>query len=432
MVAQLILLVILLILSSFFSASEIAIFSSNKIRMKKYAEDGNKDAIIIERLLENPNKALNTILIGNNIVNLGAAALATSVAIEFFGSVGIGIAAGLITLLILIFGEITPKGFAAKNADKVALVVARPMSFLVYLFGPVVWILNVLTNPLIKALGGEPGRTFPRITQEELKMLVELGEEEGVVERREKEMIDGIFEFGEKTAKDVMLPRIDMDCIEINSTLEEAFKALLKDRHSRMPVYEGGVDNIVGILNSKDLLHSIKDKKYASTIREIIRPAYFIPKSKKLSDLLKEFQKNRIHMAIVVDEYGGTAGLITLEDVLEEIVGDILDEYDALETNIQIIDEKTALVDAKTNIDEVNEALGTNLPSGEYETIGGLIFDRLGKIPVPGEKIEVDGKLLIVENMRGRRISRVKIIFPKNSKEGIRPDSGLPDTSSTS
>ncbi|MEM2924888.1 MAG: hemolysin family protein [Methanocellales archaeon] len=413
------LLILLLILSAFFSASEIAIFSSNKIRMKKYAEDGNKNAILLEQMFKNPERVLNTILVGNNIVNLGAAAVATAIAIDFFGNIGIGIATGLITLIVLTFGEIVPKSYAAKNADQVALAVARPMDFLIRLLSPVIFIFNELANSVIKAFGGEAVKPAPRITQDELKMLLKLGEQEGVVEKGERKMIDEIFEFGDKAAKEVMLPRIDMDCIEVNSTLEEALKVLLKNRRSRLPVYDGTVDNIVGILNLKDLLHLIKEKKYSTPIKEIMRPPYFIPESKKLKDLLKEFQQNRIQMAIVVDEYGGTAGLITLEDVLEEIVGEILDEYDAMETQIQMVDDKIAIVDAKTNIDEVNEALGLDLPSGEYETVGGLIFDRLGKIPSPGEKIEVDDKILIVESMRGRRISKVKIILPKSVRTSL-------------
>ncbi|MEM2934332.1 MAG: hemolysin family protein [Halobacteria archaeon] len=414
-----ILLIALLILSAFFSASEMAIFSSNKIRMKKYAENGNKNAILIEQMFKNPERVLNTILVGNNIVNLGAAAVATAIAIDYFGDIGIGIATGMMALLILTFGEIVPKSYAAKNANQVALAVAKPMNFLIRLFSPVVLIFNGLANSLIKALGGETIKPTPRITQDELKMLLKLGEQEGVVEKGERKMINGIFEFGEKTAKEVMLPRIDMDCIEVKSTLEEALKVLLKKWRSRLPVYDGTIDNIVGILNLKDLLHLIKEKKYSTPIKEIIRPPYFIPDSKKLRDLLKEFQQNRIQMAIVIDEYGGTAGLITLEDLLEEIVGEILDEYDAIETQIQMVNDKIAIVDAKTNIDEVNEALGVDLPSGEYETIGGLIFDRLGKIPSPGEKIEVDGKILIVESMRGRRISKVKIILPKSIRTSL-------------
>lgn len=414
-----ILLIVLLILSAFFSASEIAIFSSNKIRMKKHAEDGNKNAILIEQMLKNPDRVLNTILVGNNVVNLGAAAVATAIAIDYFGNIGIGIATGIMALLILTFGEIVPKSYAVKNADQVALAVARPMNFLIRLLSPVVLIFKALANSLIKALGGETIKPTPRITQEELKMLLKLGEQEGVVEKEERKMIDGIFEFGEKTAKEVMLPRIDMDCIEVNSTLDEALKVFIKKWRSRLPVYDGTIDNIVGILNLNDLLHLIKEKKYSTPIKEIIRPPYFIPESKKLNDLLREFQQNRIQMAIVIDEYGGTAGLITLEDVLEEIVGEILDEYDAVETHIQMVDDKTAIVDAKTNIDEVNEALGVDLPTGEYETVGGLIFDRLGKIPSPGEKIEVDGKILIVESMRGRRISKVKIILPISMKTSL-------------
>lgn len=410
MIAELLALIALLFLSAFFSGSEIALFSSNKIRIRKLMEEGNKSAEVVNWLLEHPNRLLATILVGNNIVNISATVLATSLAINLFGSTGLGIATGAMTFLILVFGEITPKGFAAKNAERIALIVARPMYLLVNLLFPLVRFLTMLTNFMIKAIGGEPKEVSPFITEEEIKMLVEMGEEEGVIEREEKEMINSVFEFGDKNAREVMIPRISMDAIDVNSTLEEALKAALKTRHSRLPVYEGSMDNIVGMLHSKDLLHYIRERRYEGTVREILRPVHYVPENKRLDDLLKEFQKTKTHMAIVVDEYGGTAGLVTLEDILEEIVGEILDEYDAVETNIQVLDERTALVEAKTSVGEVNEALSINLPEDEFDTLGGLVFNRFGKVPAPGDKVEIDGITLLVEKMRGRQIAKVKVI----------------------
>lgn len=411
---QLILLGICVVLSAFFSGSEIAIFSSNKIRIKKLAEDGNKHAKTVEWLLEHPNKIIATILIGNNLVNILATVICTSLAIHFFGNAGIGIATAIMTIVILIFGEVTPKALAAQNAEKIALLIASPLLFLSRVFHPLVRVLTGITNFIIALLGGKGKKDTPFITEDELRMLIDVGAKEGTIEKKDKEMLQGVFEFGDKTAKDVMQPRIDMDSIEINASLDEALKAMLKTRHSRLPVYEGSIDNIIGILNLKGLLHQIKEHKQNQakelSLRESITPVYIVPTSKKLDSLLKEMQKERIHMAIVVDEYGGTAGLLTMEDLLEEIVGDILDESDLVETNIQIVDDKTVLVESKTSIEEVNEALNLSLPEHDLKTIGGLVFNLLGKIPVPGDKGEIGGVTLIVESMRGKRISKVKIV----------------------
>lgn len=411
---EIIALLVLLFMSAFFSGSEIALFSSSRIRIRKLVEEGNKNAQVAKELLEHPNRLLATILVGNNVVNISATALATSLAITFFGSTGLGIATGVMTFLILVFGEITPKGFAAKNAVALALIVARPMQMLVNLLFPLVKLLTKLTNFMIKSLGGEPKEVSPFITEEEIKMLVEVGEEEGVIQKEEKEMIHGIFEFGDKLAREVMIPRIDMDAIAVSSTLEEALKATLKTRHSRLPVYEGSIDNVIGMLHFKDLLH-LKERKYEGTIREIVRPVHYVPENKRLDELLKEFQETKMHMAVVVDEYGGTAGLVTLEDILEEIVGEILDEYDAIETNIQVLDERTALVEAKTSVGEVNEALNINLPEEDFETLGGLVFNKLGRIPSVGDKMRIKNITIAVEKMRGRRISKLKIRKPRQN-----------------
>jgi CBS domain containing-hemolysin-like protein len=390
-------------LSAFFSGSEIALFSVNKVRIRKLAEEGLSKAVILNRLLERPNRLLATILVGNNIVNVGIAAVITSLAISFFGNRGVGIAIGVATLMILVFSEITPKAFAAKNAERVSLFVARPISTLVQLLYPVVRGLVLITTPVIRIFGGETKRPF--ITEEEIKMLVEVGEKEGIIEKDEKEMIKSVFKFGDTTAKEVMVPRIDISAIDGNADLEEAKKLVLETGYSRTPVHEESIDNVAGFLFSKDLL---KASKPGTKVKDIMRQAYYVPETKKLDEILDEMQAGKTQMAVVVDEYGGTAGLVTLEDLVEEIVGEILDEKEELP--IKIIDDKTALVNAKTSIDDVNEALGTILPEDDFGTLGGLIFNTLGDIPVTGEKVEVDNVTLIVDRMRGRRISWIKVI----------------------
>lgn len=396
-------LFILLLLSAFFSGSEIALFSVNKVRIRKLAEEGLSKAVILNRLLERPNRLLATILVGNNIVNVGIAAVITSLAISFFGNRGVGIAIGVATLMILVFSEITPKAFAAKNAERVSLFVAWPISTLVQLLYPVVRGLVLITTPVIRIFGGETKRPF--ITEEEIKMLVEVGEKEGIIEKDEKEMIKSVFKFGDTTAKEVMVPRIDISAIDGNADLEEAKKLVLETGYSRTPVYEENIDNVVGFLFSKDLL---KASKPGTKVKDIMRQAYYVPETKKLDEILDEMQAGKTQMAVVVDEYGGTAGLVTLEDLVEEIVGEILDEKEELP--IKIIDDKTALVNAKTSIDDVNEALGTIFPEDDFGTLGGLIFNTLGDIPIAGEKVEVDNVTLIVDRMRGRRISWIKVI----------------------
>jgi gliding motility-associated protein GldE len=402
-------LVLLILLSGFFSGSETALVSLNRIKLKKLAEDGDKRALIIEGLLKHPNRLLATILVGNNLVNISAAAIATSLAIDFFGSKGVGIATGVMTLLILLFGEVTPKGFAIRNAENISLSIAHPMEFLVKALYPVVRILTAMTKPVIRRFGGE-FRFSPYVTEDEIKMLVDVGEKEGVIEKDEKELIHGVFEFSDTNAVEVMVPRIDMKCLNINESIDDAVKFIRKTGHSRIPVYEKNIDNIVGILYSKDIFGRSKGERAGISLRSLLRPAYFIPETKKLDDVLREMQARRTQMAIVVDEYGGTEGLVTMEDVLEELVGEILDEYDTEESMVRIIDDYTAMVDAKTSIDDLNEAMDIHLPEEEFETVGGLIFNTLGKIPKAGDKVRINSTTMIVEKMRGRRISKVKVL----------------------
>ncbi|MEE8168738.1 MAG: hemolysin family protein [Candidatus Hydrothermarchaeales archaeon] len=406
-------LVVLLLLSAFFSGSETALMSLNRIRIKNMAEKGDKNAGIVEELLKHPNRLLATILVGNNIVNIAAAAIATSLAIKVFSNWGIGIATGTITLLVLVFGEMTPKSIAAGKAERISLLIARPIRLLVGLLYPVVRALVFITTPLVKRLGGEP-RFSMLLTEEEIKMMVSVGEEEGVIETEEKEMIHGIFEFGDTEAKEIMAPRIDIVGINTDASLEEAQDLVLQSGHSKIPTYEETIDNIIGIVHARDLLRALKDKKQ---LKDIMRPAYYVPETKKLDELLSELKERKTQLAIVVDEYGGTAGLVTVEDIVEEIVGEIMDEYDVEEIPVQKLDENTAIIDAKLNLKDLNEALEMALSEEEFDTVGGLIFNVLGKIPAVGEKIVIDGVVLSVERMRGRRITKVKVVKKTQEKQ---------------
>ncbi len=414
---QLIILVVLLFISGFFSGSETALISVNKIRIRKLAEEGDKRAKRVNKLLERPNRLLATILVGNNLVNIFAAAIATSVAMGFFGNAGIGIATGILTLILLIFGEITPKGFATRNSLRMSLVVSGPIEILVKILYPLVKVITFITNKIIGFLGGEAKTIAPFVTEEEIKMLMDVGEKEGVIEKDEREMIKGVFEFGDKEVKEIMVPRIDVKSFDKNVTIKDALDEILKTGYSRTPVFDGSIDNIIGILYTKDLLGYVKEGKLDMKIGDIIRPTYYVPETKELGDLLKDMQKKKIHMAIVVDEYGGTEGIVTMEDMLEEIVGEILDEYDVEEEGIRILDDRTAIVDSRTDIDDINEVMDLNLPPEEFETVGGLVFNTIGKIPVIGDRININGITLVVEKLRGRRISKVRIIKESRGDE---------------
>lgn len=404
LIIEFVMLLFLLFFSAFFSGSETALLSLNKLRIKKLAKEGNENAIIVEELIKDPETLLTTILIGNNLVNIATASIATAIAISFFGNKGIGIATGIVTFMILIFGEIMPKSISAENAERISLIIAKPIRFFVKLFKPVAYLIN-LVIPLTKR--GKKHRIL--VTEDEIRLLVEMGEKEGVIEKEEKEMIKGVFEVGDMVAKEVMIPRVDMVCIEVNSSIDEALKLIRETGFSRIPVYEENRDNIVGILYAKDLIRHI-DKKVKFKIRDIMRPPFFIPETKSLRELLREMQKRKLHMAIVVDEYGGTAGLVTLEDIIEEIVGEIMDEIDEEEKIIKKVAENEWLVNARARIEEVNEALGLEIPEEEFETIGGLVFNKLGKIPRVGDHIEINGTKIIVEKMRDKRIRKVRII----------------------
>ncbi|MBM7556245.1 hemolysin family protein [Halanaerobacter jeridensis] len=399
--------IILLALSGFFSGSETALMSVNKVEIRHLAQEGNKEAQIVDRLLGKPDNLLTTILVGNNLVNVGASAIATKVATNIFHNFGVGISTGVVTLLLLIFGEITPKSLATRKAKQFSMTVARPIEICYYLFYPLVKGLSFLVQVVNKD-GNTPG-TKPFISEDKIRRFLAVGVREGVIETDERQMINSIFEFDDITVKEIMVPRIDMICVDVNDSIEKLRDIVVRMGLSRIPVYNGRIDNIVGIVYAKDLLPLLKGDKPEITIQKIMRPAYYVPESKKIDNLFSELKKEKIHMAIVLDEYGGTAGLVTIEDLLEEIVGDIQDEYDEEENLIQQPDSNRIIVDGRVDIDEINDHLDISLPEEDYETISGFVLSMLGYVPDEGEKIEFEDLEITVTKISQRRISKVKI-----------------------
>ncbi|MBB6217919.1 CBS domain containing-hemolysin-like protein [Anaerosolibacter carboniphilus] len=411
---KLAILFILLTLSALFSSAETAITSLNIIKIRQIEGKSADKMAILERLFRNSPKIISTILIGNNIVNIGATAIATELTYKFFQGKNVtALVTVVMTLAILIFGEITPKTFSANNPEKVALRLGRPVELLSYVLYPVLKILNVLTNFIIRLLGGKITEVKSLVSEEEIMTLVDVGEEAGIIESQERKMINSIFEIGDIEASEVMIPRIDMIYLDEEATLEEALNIAIDYGYSRIPVIKDTVDNVTGILYAKDLLASLRKHDEQSPIidiRTFIRPAYYVPESKKVNELLKEMQKEKVHIAIVLDEYGGTLGLVTIEDILEEIVGDILDEYDAEIDLIEHLSENTLIVNAKASIEEINEILDVELPEDEYDSIGGFVFNALGRIPVKDDTIELDNITIKVLSVHNRRIKQLEIV----------------------
>lgn len=405
---QIIFLIILIILSSYFSMSETALTSLSKIRLRTMVDEKVKNAKLIQSVVQEPDKLLSAILIGNNLVNIGASSLATSIAINKWGSKGVGIATGLLTLIILIFGEITPKTFATKNAEKVSLFVIKPIKLCIIIFTPAIFILNIITGVFLKALGVKKNEKTPTITESELLTMVNVSHEEGVLEIDEREMINNVVDFANSDAKDVMIPRTDIIAINVNASYKELTDLFKKETFSRMPVYEETIDNIVGIISLKDLLFINDINNF--NMRDVMREPYFTYESKCLKQLFSEMRVKRIPMAIISDEYGGTSGIVTLEDMLEEIVGDLADEYDEHPEEIKIIKEDEYIVEGVTKIEDVNDMLGTNFESEDFDSIGGFIIETMGKFPEKGEMIKTGNVKFIIEEIDKNRVERIRIL----------------------
>ena len=408
---QIILLVILLAGSSFFSASETALMSLSKIKIRHMEEDGVKGAKLVGSLLENSNRLLTSILIGNNIVNIAATSITTSLFTSLLGAQGVAAATGLMTVLVLIFGEITPKTIAASTPEKVSLIVSKPIKLFMIILKPVVGVFNVITKIIFKLLGVDDHGVRPFITEEELKTMVNVSHEEGLLEIEEREIINNVFEFGDMQAKEAMVQRLDIVAIDIEDTYEEIIELFKTEKLSRMPVYEETIDDIIGILNIKDVIFLSDEEIENFDIKKYIREPFFTYEFKKITQLLEEMKKDKSQMAVVVDEYGGTAGLITIEDLVEVIVGDIEDEYDEEEEDIQVISPKEFLVEGSTKISDVNEILNINLESEEFDSIGGYIIGYIKHIPEENEVIEVGKVKFNIESVDKNRIKKIRIML---------------------
>ncbi len=409
------LLVFFLIVTAFAGAAETAISAINRVRLKSMLDRGLTRAHAIEALLDDPRRSLATLILLNTLGLIGAAVTATLAVLNATTLLERIIAA--VAAFLAIFGvQFISKGFAARRPEGVALAVVGPIDTVATVLSPLIWLFDQASR-LAGAAPDESGEGM-LMREEELRLLVDVGEEEGLIEADEREMITGIFELGETVAREVMVPRIDIVSADVNTPLREALDVVIEHGHSRIPVYDESIDNIVGILYAKDLLRYLRDGQIDRPLKDMLRPAYFIPESKRVDDLLQELQTKKIHIAIVVDEYGGTAGLVTIEDLLEEIVGEIQDEYDVEEPIREAISETEVVYDARVRLDEVNDELDLQLPTEDSDTLGGLVFSLLGKMPSVGDEVESDGAWLQVLSVVGRRIKKVKVVKRQPPESG--------------
>lgn len=415
-VTQLIILIILLMLSAFFSSAETALTTVNRIRIRSLADDGSKRAKTVLKITDNSGKMLSAILIGNNIVNVAAASITTSLAYSLGGS-AVAIANTVITVAILLFGEITPKTTATIHAEKLALIYAPIISIFMKIMTPVIFIINGLSNAVLLLLRIDPNAKNQTMTENELRTIVDVSHEDGVIESDEKEMIYNVFDLGDAKAKDVMVPRVHVTFADVNTTYEELIEIFREDKFTRLPIFEDSTDNVIGTINMKDLLLFDNTKEFH--IRDILREAYFTYEYKNISELLVEMREASFNIAIVLDEYGDTAGLITLEDILEEIVGEIHDEYDENEEDfIKEIGECEYMIEGSTNLDDLNDRLDLQLESEDYDSLGGFIIEHLDRLPEEGDSITTeDGLRLVVESLDKNRIESVHAYLPEPSVE---------------
>ena len=412
-IVQLLTILVMVFLSAFFSSSETALVTVNKIRMKNLAENGDKRAAKVLKVTSDSGKMLSAILIGNNIVNIFASSLATILAIDIFGDIGSGIATGVLTIVILIFGEVSPKTMATIKADSFALAIAGIIDVLMFVLTPIIFIINKLASGVLFLLRVDPNEAEKAMTEEEIRTIVDESQESGAIEDEEREMIHNVFDFGDSLAKEVMIPRIDMTFVEADASFKELIDIYRENKYTRLPVYEDSTDHVIGIINMKDVI--LVDDIESFSIRDIIREPFFTYEHKNTADLFVEMRKSSIPLAIVLDEYGVTAGMITLEDLLEEIVGEIRDEYDSDEEDAIVrLSEYEYMVLGSTNLDDVNDELELDFESDDYDTIGGYCLQLLDHVPEEKETLFTeDGVVLKIIEVDKNRIERVYIRVPE-------------------
>jgi CBS domain containing-hemolysin-like protein len=405
----LVVILLLLVVAAFMALAETSISRVGRVKAHHLADQKKRGAESLLTIVLDPAPYLNVVLLLTLIAHVTGTALATSWAIVHFGTGGEAIASVGMTMLIFVFAEVAPKTFSVQNAERAALFVASPILWLGRFLQPFGKLLIFVANAIIAPL---PGRTLakgPFVTEEEIRHMVDVAEEDEAIEEDERELIHSIFEFGDAVVREVMVPRPDMVTARADASLDEVLEIILQAGYSRIPIYEGDNDNIVGVLYAKDALKRVHEHEGNTRVSSLARAPLFVPEQKRLSELLREMQQQRVHMAIVIDEYGGTAGLVTIEDLIEEIVGEIVDEYDQEEPLVEPVDEDTIRVDAKMPIDEVNELLDVELPHEEWDTVGGLVFGLTGRVPVAGEKVRYEPLEFTTERVTGRRIQKVVI-----------------------
>lgn len=428
-VIQLITILILLLLSAFFSSAETALTTVNKVRIRSLVEEGNKKAVVVSKVLDNYSKMLSAILIGNNIVNISVSSLVTTLTIRVWGNAFVSLTTGLLTLLILMFGEIVPKTWAMYNAEKISLFYGRIIYFLMLILTPVIFLVDKISNGILHLLKIDDKKKA-LMTENELKTYVDVSHEDGVIESEEREMIYNVFDFSDALAKDIMIPRINMVTASVEDSYEDLLEIFRASMYTRIPVYEDDKDNIIGLVNIKDFILVTNHDTFR--ISNIMRKAHYTYEFKKTADLMMEMREKTINVAFVLNEYGSTVGMITLEDLLEEIVGEIRDEYDADEEEfIQQVEENQYLVVGSMKLDDINDALDTHFESEDYDSIGGIILECLDRLPVDGEEVTLpDQTRLKVQGIDQNRITKVLITLPDMENPDTLPESSADDPQS--
>jgi CBS domain containing-hemolysin-like protein len=409
----------LVVFAAVFAAAETAISRMSRIRAYRLQEEGRRGARAMVRIAENPAEYLNVVLLLVLLAQLGGTTLATVVAVRQFESVGEWVATGGMTLVLFVFAEVTPKTFAVQNTDRVALWLSPPIVAVTVAVGPIARVLIRVANVVMPGKGLPQG---PFVTEQEIKAMAEVASEEEAIEEGEKELIHSIFEFGDTLVREVMVPRPDIVAAPVDSSIREVLDLVLRHGYSRIPVYRGSLDEVEGVVYAKDLLRHLHAGKGDVPLEKIMREPYFVPETKKIDDLLREMQQKRVHIAMVTDEYGSVAGLVTIEDLLEELVGEIADEYDREEPQMEPVDDHTYRVNGRLSIDDVNELLDVELPHDEWDTVGGLMYGLLGAVPTQGETVAYDNLTFTAEKVQGRRIA--KVLISRRPPEGAEASGG--------
>lgn len=418
-VIQLVILFVLVFLSGFFSSAETALSTVNRVKMRTLEEEGNKRAKTVNKILERYSKMISAILIGNNIVNLSASSLATTLVIRVWGNAFVGVATGILTILVLFGGEIIPKTWANLNSEKISLAYAPIVYFLIKILTPVIFVVDKIANAILRLMGIDPNKKVDTITESELKTYVDVSHEDGEIEAEEREMIYNVFEFSDTCAKDIMIPRVNMVTISSDSTYNEIRDVFKETMYTRLPVYQEDKDSMLGFINIKDFFLSKPANTKNFVLDQFIREAYYTYEYKKTADLLFEMREKSMNVAFVLNEYGSTVGMITLEDLLEELVGEIRDEYDEDEKElIQQLDERTYLIEGSMSLSDINDAIGTELDSEDYDSIGGIIIGQLDRLPENEESVTLEnGTTLQVKGIDQNRITQVLLTLPEPETE---------------